>query len=330
MKENKNFTVSVAINTFNRPKDLWDCLDALSRQTYKDFDVVIVNGGDRKPVEEIVKRFDLSVKIVHQIKKGLVEARNLCWREANTDIICIIDDDLVVTENWLQEIRNTFLKSEQIGGVSGPTLIDERRAGNRDSISFIKKFRQGNILMRIMGKFYFDFILEGKIREVGRILDCGTFTLGSNFIDSTKIDRLAEVDYLEACHMCMRRDLIEKAGGFDYCFTGTSEWSEPDLAFKINKLGYKLVFNPKAITEHRVSQLGVYKARTYAFERSTNFINFYFRHIKPNNLRKFIRFYSFLLFMNCYWIYKAASSRNLNWLTGISGTIVGLGKNIFI
>ncbi|MFC1753746.1 glycosyltransferase family 2 protein [Thermoproteota archaeon] len=328
MSDLKTSSVTVSVNTFNRPDALSVCLSSLNRQTDKDFKVVIVNGGELEPLEDLIKKYPLSIKVICQQKRGLVEARNLCWKNANTDIVCIIDDDLVVSDNWLKEIKDTFSSAKNIGGVTGPTVIPKSISSNRDAIAMIDRFERGNLFWRIIGNFYLNFILEGRVRDVGKILDCGTFSMGSNYPDSFMNKGLIEVDYLEACHMCFRKDLISQAGGFDYCYTGTGEWSEPDLAFKINKMGYKLIFNPKASTEHRVSQQGVYKARTYAFERSVNFIQFYFRHIKPNTLNRFLRFYSYIAYMNFYWIYKAITTRNINWLTGLSGTISALWRNI--
>ncbi len=323
----KDNSFSVAITTFNRPDSLSECLESLSNQSDKGFDVIVVNGG--VSIDRLVNDLSIpfKIKIINQSNKGLVEARNLCWKESQSDIVCIIDDDLLVSINWFKEIKSAFLHDEKIGGVTGPTIIKENK--KRDALLIIDKFKKGNLFWKIIGKFYLEFILEGKVNEIGRILNCGTFTLGSNFTECLKKAGLIDVDYLEACHMCFRRKLIEQVGGFDYCYTGTSEWSEPDLAFKIKRLGFRLVFNPRAVTEHKVSEQGIFKARTYAFERSVNFINFYFKNIKPNTFYKFIRFYSYLLFMNCYWIYKAIQSKNLNWLTGILGMVTGLVKNIF-
>ena len=214
---------TVSINTFNRISALTECLESLTRQTDNNFDVIIVNGGDKDPVREAVKSFNLKIKIIDQEKKGLVEARNLCWKEADSDIVCIIDDDLVVSKNWISEIKNTFTQDEKIGGVSGPTIVSQEDFANRDALSFINKFINGNFFWKSLGRFYFNFLLEGKVMDVGRILDCGTFTLGSNYSDCLRRHWLIEVDYLEACHMCLKRKLIEQVGGFDYIFTGTGE-----------------------------------------------------------------------------------------------------------
>lgn len=328
MNAQNKMTVTVSITTFNRPDSLLDCLRSLEKQTYKNFDVIIVNGGDAEGVAEVAAKSGLSYKIVQQKRKGLVEARNLCWRESHSDIVCIIDDDLVVSPNWLDEIIKTFKSDEAIGGVTGPTVISKLRSAGRDALSLIELFEKGNIFWRVIGKFYFGFIMEGKVKEIGKILKCGTFTLGSNYPGSAMGDKLIDVDYLEACHMCLRRGLIEKVGGFDHCYTGTGEWHEPDLAFKIRKLGYRLIFNQRAATEHRVSQQGVFHKRTFAFERSNNFIKYYFKNFKPRSLQALCRFYFYLLFMNCYWFYKALISKNVNWLSGIFGTFYGLFFNL--
>jgi len=322
----KDLSITVAIPTFNRNEDLFRCLGSLRRQTDTDFDIVICNGGTPEGVRRIAEQFEgLRIKIVDQQKKGIVEGRNLGWRHANSDIVCFIDDDLAVSPEWLVNIRKTFLSEDKIGGVSGPTLIPQERLKNRDFALLLEQFKTSkNILFRIFGRIYINLILENKVHEVGRILDSGAFTPGSNFRECLNLPASVEVDYLEACHMCFRRFLLEKIGGFDYAYLGTGEWNEPDFSFKVRKLGYKLVFNPKAVTEHHISQSGVFKARTNAYERSWNFIYFYFNNVKPDNFRKIIRFCANLFFINGYWFYKFLQSGNLDWLRGLEGSIVGL------
>ncbi len=326
----KDLLFTVAVSTFNRNEDLSRCLQALKKQTYKDFEVVVSNGGDYTGVKNVVERFrDLRIKVVNQERKGLVEGRNLGWRNARADIVCFIDDDLVVSAQWLENIRETFLSDEKIGGVSGPTIIPDDRKNNRDFALLLEQFKASkNILLRLIGKIYLSLVLENKITEVGRILKSGIFTPGSNFKSCLSIRGPLEVDYLEACHMCFCRSLLERIGGFDYAYTGTSEWNEPDFSFKVRRLGYRLIFNPKAVTEHHISQSGVFKARTNAYERSRNFICFYFRNVKPDSLDKILRFAINLCFINVYWFYKFIQSKNPDWLNGITGTLLGLAKEI--
>ena len=317
-----NLTFSVGISTFNRNEDLLRCLEALTKQTYPDFEVVIANGGEFQGVKQVADRFkNLKVKIINQERKGIVEARNLGWMHSRSDIVCLIDDDLVVSPAWLENIRKTFLSDGNIAGVSGPTIIPRERQKNRDLALFLGEFKESrNIFLRLIGKLYIGLVLENRIKDVGKILKSGAFTPGSNYRDSINLNTEVDVDYLEACHMCFKRSLLEKIGGFDYAYIGTGEWNEPDFSFRVRQRGYRLVFNPKAVTYHYISQAGVFKARTNSYERSKNFILFYMRWVKPNSLEKITRFGINLLFINLYWCYKFLKTRNPDWLRGIVGT----------
>ena len=322
----KTITFTVAISTFNRNEDLQRCLESLRKQAYSDFDIVISNGGGYDGVKKVAECFkDLKIEIINQQRKGLAEGRNLGWIHSLSDVVCFIDDDLVVSPQWFANIRQTFLSDELIGGVSGPTIIPEESQKNRDLALFLEGFRNsGNFFLRLIGKIYFGLILENKVNEVGRILKSGAFTPGSNYKSCLSIPMPIDVDYLEASHMCFRRRLLEELKGFDYIYKGTAEWSEPDFSFKVRSKGYRLVFNPKAVTYHYISQGGVFNARTNSFERSENFIFFYMRWVKPDSFEKFARFGFNLLFINLYWCYKFFQSKNPDWLRGIAGTLAGL------
>ncbi|MBU1125977.1 MAG: glycosyltransferase family 2 protein [Candidatus Omnitrophica bacterium] len=321
-----SLSFSVAISTFNRNDDLERCLDSLSQQTFSDFEVVVSNGGEPEGVRRTVSKFkDLRITVVDQKRKGIVEGRNLGWIHAKGDVVCLIDDDLVVSPQWLTQIRETFLSDERIGGVSGPTIIPTERLKNRDFALFLDGFRaHKNLLWSLIGKAYLTFVLENKVEEVGKILKSGVFTPGSNYPSCLELPGIQEVDYLEACHMCFRRRLLEEIGGFDYIYIGTGEWNEPDFSFKVREKGYRLLFNPEAVTYHHISQGGVFKARTNSFERSQNFIFFYMRWIKPDTLEKFMRFSANLFFINGYWVYKFIQSGNPDWLRGLYGTVSAL------
>ncbi|MCG8431019.1 MAG: glycosyltransferase [Candidatus Omnitrophica bacterium] len=321
-------TFSVGIPTYNRIDELKRCLASLREQTFRDFSVVVANGGDEAAVREAVAGFsDLTVRVVTQQKRGIVAARNLCWRASSADVVCIIDDDIVVSPRWLEEVRLSFLRDERIAGVSGPTLIPEELSGERD-LAMLLENQSGNPFLRVARMLYLSLILENKLSQVGRILKSGAFTPGSNFRSCLSLPGEVDVDYLEACHMCFRRQAVERAGGFDDFYGIVGDWSEPDLSFKIRRSGGRLVFNPRAVTWHRISRSGAYGARTNSFERSNNFVHFYRRWIKPDSLEKCARFGANLVFINLYWFYKFLRSGNSDWLRGISGMLAGFREKL--
>lgn len=322
--------VSVIIPTKNRCESLKKCLDSLAKQDYKNFEVVIVDGDSIDGTKKLAEEYSNKLNITFTIQRGgLVSQENKGWKIADGDIIIRTDDDVIASPTWLREIANTFNFSDKVGGVTGPTIIPEERREYRDLFYFQKKLRNGNVFWRLIGKIYFGYFLEGKPFAVSKWFRSGAFSLGANYPECLKLEEPVEVTHQEACNMATRKDLLEKVGGFDEAFKGIGEFNEPDISFKIRKLGYKIVFNPKAVVKHLPSKEGFFKERPNSYSRILNFINFYFRHIRPNTLDKFVRFFSYLLFLNGFWIYKFITTRQINQLGCISGTIVGLAKNLF-
>ncbi|PJE68822.1 hypothetical protein COU96_02850 [Candidatus Shapirobacteria bacterium CG10_big_fil_rev_8_21_14_0_10_38_14] len=314
--------LSVIICTFNRAGSLKNCLDSLSQQIFSDFEVIIIDGGSTDNTPKIISKYSRKLKIKKIIYKSkeLVRARDKGWREAQGKLVAWVDDDVTLDKDWAKSIVEIFNKNQDIGGVSGPTIIKDELLKKRDVFFF---YGQKGI-MGLLEKFWNNFFLEGGKYEVGRIFKSGAWSPGSNFPSSLKIKGLKEVDYLEACNMTLRKNLLAKVGGFDYDYRGVAEWSELDLAMRIKKLGYRLVFSSKARVNHNISQSGVYSRRTHAKQRMENFLKFYFHHIfkpRPDYLLKFL---AYIFFLNFYWGCKAITTKNVNWLGGWLGTITGL------
>ncbi len=325
----KRILISVLIPTKNRREALGKMLDSLLRQKFQDFEVVVADGnstdGTRKMLALYGKK--IPVKIVDG-EGGLVGAMNNAAQAAKGEVVTRTDDDVVATPGWLENVWKTFEAGEKIGGVTGPTIIPRENIKTRDVFLAQEKFRRGNIFWRLLGKIYYDFFMEGEPFRVSHWFSCGAFSLGSNYKECLRIKRIFEVDNLEACNYSVRRDLLRKVGWFDPLFAGVGEYHEPDAALKIRDLGYKLVFNPKAQVFHCPVQTGIYKARPKSFSRAQNFVNFYFRHIKPDTLNKFFRFYSYLFFINFFWFYKFLTTRQWCELGAIPGTIVAVLQNV--
>ncbi|MCX7919874.1 MAG: glycosyltransferase [bacterium] len=320
--------ISVLIPTYNRCESLKQCFDSLVAQMYKDFEVVIVDGGSKDGTLELIEQYRHTLNIqLTTSKLGLVPTMNIAWRTAKGEIVVRTDDDVVVSPQWLAEIVRTFQISEKIGGVTGPTLIPQERLEYRDLLYFNQRFREGkNPIWKLIGKFYYDYILEKQPYAVGKVFRSGAFSIGPNYPECTTIPDIIEVDYLEACNMSLKRKLLAQIGGFDEGYKEVAEWHEPDACYKIKKLGYRMMFNPKAVVKHYPSQSGIYQARANAFWRLHNFIRFYLRHIHVDSWSKLHRFSAYLLFMNSYFIYKFLITRQFNQLGAIPGTIYGLIK----
>lgn len=322
--------ISVLIPTKNREDSLKKTLDSLQKQTFKNFEIVVADGKSTDGTLGMLTLYLKKMKIsIVDGEGGLVQAMNNAWEKAKGEIVIRTDDDVITTPNWLENIWETFKNDAKVGGVTGPTIIPKEYLKTRDIFLTQEKFHKGSLAWRLVGKIYENFFMEGEPRRVSHWFACGAFSLGSNYEECLKIKEPLEVDNLEACNYSVRRKLLEEVGGFDPTFTGVGEYHEPDVAFKIQKLGYKLMFNPKAQVFHCPVQTGIYKARPKSYSRAQNFVNFYFRHIKPNTFKKFFHFYFYLIFINAFWFYKFLITKQVLELGAIPGTVVAVFKNIF-
>ncbi len=88
--------VSVIIPVYNRSEYIYDCMDSLFRQTYENFEVIIVDDGSTDGTVEICKKFaenDSRIKFFSQSHGGVSAARNLALLHATGEYVFFLDSD---------------------------------------------------------------------------------------------------------------------------------------------------------------------------------------------------------------------------------------------
>jgi len=104
--------VSVIVPTFNRPEVLNECLRSIEGQTFRHFEVVVVNDGGAD-VGNVVARWNTrgNIRYIrHPEHRGPAAARNTGIRAATGDYIAYLDDDDLYYPNHLETLVN-FLES---------------------------------------------------------------------------------------------------------------------------------------------------------------------------------------------------------------------------
>lgn len=111
--------ISVILPVYNGEKYLRECIDSVLKQTYTDFELIIVDDGSRDDTEKICKAYaaaDKRIRLISRQNEGLVSARIRGLAEAQGEYISFVDAD-----DWWDEI---FLQ----------TIADEREAGDFDLV----------------------------------------------------------------------------------------------------------------------------------------------------------------------------------------------------
>jgi len=238
---------TIVISTFKRPQYLIKALRSLLGQDTKDYQIVVVN-QDPYTEEQFIKFLTENKDTVRYIKsdtKGLAAGRNVGWRAANGEIIIFCDDDIIADRHFVKAHLDGYIDPE-IGGVAGRVIT-------QDDIP-VSQIKQVGTLRRWDGKMV------------------------SNF----NADFQTEVDHVWGCNMSFRKSLLEKIGGFDERLVGTSSFDDADLALAIKKLGYRVVFEPKALLKHVYAQNGGCRdlnQREKVYWYYHNFLIFFLKHL---------------------------------------------------
>jgi glycosyltransferase involved in cell wall biosynthesis len=122
----ENPLVSVIIPTLNRYVYLKDVLRDLEKQTYKNFEVIIVDQTDDFQ-ESFYKGWNLDLHFWFQEEKALWRARNEAIQFSKGKYILLYDDDSLVEPNWIEEHIKTldFFDADLSSGVSISAIGDE-------------------------------------------------------------------------------------------------------------------------------------------------------------------------------------------------------------
>ena len=102
--------ISLVTATLGRVDEINILLDSLVKQTYKNFELIIVDQNEHYKVQNIVDRYTniLNIKYIRSSTKGLSYNRNVGIKECSGDIIGFPDDDCYYSDNLLEEIVYTF------------------------------------------------------------------------------------------------------------------------------------------------------------------------------------------------------------------------------
>ena len=97
---------SIIIPVYNVEKYLKKCLDSVFNQTYKDYEVIVVNDGTKDNSMDIVK--DYAVKVINQKNQGLSAARNAGVKKATGDYLIFLDSDDYWEKGLLKELSKSL------------------------------------------------------------------------------------------------------------------------------------------------------------------------------------------------------------------------------
>ncbi len=137
----KNFFISIILPVYNVEKYVEKCITSILNQSYKNFELIIVNDGSTDRSLEICQKYQgENILLLDKPHGGLSSARNLGLQYCKGEFIAFIDSDDWVEENYLEELINGFTEED----------IDITQCGHVRRKDNQKILRQRNVEEKIM------------------------------------------------------------------------------------------------------------------------------------------------------------------------------------
>lgn len=233
------FTVIVC--TYRRAANLPVCLGQLARQKgvdSREWEVLVVDNNSPDDTREVVERLavelPIQVRYAFEPEQGLNHARNHGVRHSQSTYFCFVDDDILVSEDWLAALFRAF-ETNDADAVGGRIHLDP-------SVTLPKWIRPEADMLGFLGHQDFGdkpFAMDGQTR----------YPFGGN--------------------MAFHRRVVERIGYFDPKLGRKGEGRKRSELFKGAETDYfhrlaaagnaKIVYEPDAVVYHRVMPFQIRK-----------------------------------------------------------------------
>jgi GT2 family glycosyltransferase len=215
----KNAETAVMVITYNGRHHLKECIDALLRQTSRNFEIYLVDNASADGSSVFVIKNYPQVKIIqHDKNYGFAEGYNRAIKHVNSKYIALLNDDTKVDPEWLEELTKAMNKDSKILAVGSKIF-----------------FYSDPSLLQHAG---------GKLTLIGAGIDIGFGDQDKPIYNEPKF-----VGTVCGGAMMVQREIYENIGGFDDRYFAYFE--DVDLCWRAWLQGYKTVYVPTSIVYHK-------------------------------------------------------------------------------
>lgn len=243
--------ISIVVPTYNRQATLRNTLAALTRQVYRDYEVIVVDDGSSDGTREVVQReFPLARYLRLHTNRGCAAARNAGIGAALGDIVAFTDDDCVPPPDWLMRLADGYARHPEVAGVGGYMHPTDAALGASPLA------RYESYLTHVVYR-------AGDAEYVGGY-ECPAG--GTNNIS-------------------YRKAVLEEFGGFDESFPAGSD---PELKWRICDAGHRVLYIPTGVVHQRRYVWSAF--RVQQIQRGRGALHFERKHRRrPSRLRLLLR-----------------------------------------
>ena len=146
--------VSVNIPVYNGKEYIRETLESVLKQTYSDFEIIIIDDGSTDETSQIIKEYnDPRIKYFFQENQGIGKARNAAIRKSGGEYIAFLDqDDLWLPDKLAEQI--TFIeKRSDLGLVFSDSIFFNEKKEEYRYYSKEKPYR-GMVFRQLLNHYF--------------------------------------------------------------------------------------------------------------------------------------------------------------------------------
>src|SRR5690554_6289729 len=128
---------SIIIPLYNRPQEITDLLDSLTRQLYPHFEVIVVDDGSVPQAYGVINTFagKLDLQYIYQENRGQGFARNHGFQKAKGDYFVVFDSDCLIPKDYLLKVESA-LENQWLDAYGGPDMAHSSFTNLQKAISY--------------------------------------------------------------------------------------------------------------------------------------------------------------------------------------------------
>lgn len=251
--------VSFVVLNWNGLEDTLACLESIKKQTYKNFEIIVVdNGSSAGEKSALEKQKDITFVSLPK-NTGFTGGQNEALKHVKGDYVALINNDAVIAKDWCAVALKSFTnpKTAVVGG----------RAYHWNETQRVYSLNNNYSTYQVMNLL----TAHAKTLQIGN-------TPGS-------------VNSISGSAVMIKKSVTDKVGYFYGPYFAYYE--ESDLFARMKRAGYKVVYNPKLSTWHKVAQSTKSNPAFYLYFMHRNRFIFAVRNFDRYYLVRFLGHYFF-------------------------------------
>ena len=237
---------SVIVPVFNRPDEVDELLDSLTRQTVKDFEVIIVEDGSTKTCKDVCEKYASILDLHYYFKEnsGPGQSRNYGAERSKGEYLLILDSDVVLPDGYIENLELRIENYDMLQGTNNNGV-----QGNHNFSPFLLRKTVGSQFSTLnsqLAAFGGPDAAHPSFTPTQKAISYSMtsfFTTGGIRGGKKKLDKF----YPRSFNMGIRRDVYMQLGGFTKMRFG----EDIDFSYRICEAGYTPQLIPEAWVWHK-------------------------------------------------------------------------------